>query len=55
VEEVHSSYFADEKRFPPGSVSFDCALAMRNLEHEWHLGSNTERVVRHAPCPVLVV
>jgi len=36
VEEVHSSYFADEARFPRGSVAFDCALVMRNLRHEWH-------------------
>jgi hypothetical protein len=36
VDDVHSSYFADRARFPPGSVEFDCALAMRNLSHEWH-------------------
>jgi hypothetical protein len=36
VEHVHSSYFADERLFPPGSVAFDCALLMRDLEHEWH-------------------
>lgn len=36
VEEVQSSYFSDEARFPKGSVQFDCALVMRNLEHEWH-------------------
>ena len=36
VEEVHSSYFSDEARFPKGSVVFDCALVMRNLGHEWH-------------------
>lgn len=36
VEEVQSSYFADEGRFPRGSVEFDCALIMRNLGHEWH-------------------
>ena len=35
IDEVHSSYFADEARFPRGSVTFDCALIMRNLEHEW--------------------
>jgi uncharacterized protein YqjF (DUF2071 family) len=35
VSEVHSSYFADPERFPPGSVEFDHALAMRDLEHEW--------------------
>jgi len=36
VREVYSSYFADEKKFPKGSVTFDCALLMRNIEHEWH-------------------
>jgi hypothetical protein len=36
VEEVHSSYFSDEARFPRGSVEFDCALVMRNVGHEWH-------------------
>jgi uncharacterized protein YqjF (DUF2071 family) len=35
VSEVHSSYFADEGCFPRGSVEFDHALAMRDLEHEW--------------------
>ena len=36
VEDVYSSYFSDESRFPRGSVEFDCALIMRNLRHEWH-------------------
>lgn len=36
VDEVHSSYFEDESRFPHGSVEFDCALLMRGIEHEWH-------------------
>jgi hypothetical protein len=36
VDEVSSSYFFDRTRFPDGSVEFDCALAMRNLAHEWH-------------------
>ncbi len=35
VEHVHSSFFADERKFPAGSVSFDCALIMRNIAHEW--------------------
>jgi len=35
VEHVFSSYFADEKVFPKGSAVFDCALLMRNIEHEW--------------------
>lgn len=36
VDEVYSSYFSDETRFPRGSAVFDCALVMRNLGHEWH-------------------
>ena len=26
----------DRAKFPEGSVTFDCALLMRNIEHEWH-------------------
>jgi hypothetical protein len=36
VREVRSSFFDDEKLFPKGSVTFDCALLMRGIEHEWH-------------------
>jgi hypothetical protein len=35
IEQVVSSYFADETRFPKGSVTFDCALLMRNIAHTW--------------------
>ncbi len=31
-----SSFFADRERFPEGSVSFDSALLMRDVRHEWH-------------------
>src|SRR5262245_1552975 len=40
VEEVYSSYFADESKFPKGSVEFDNALIMRNIAHEWHNASD---------------
>ena len=36
VESVYSSYYADYQRFPEGSVVFDHALIMRDIEHEWH-------------------
>lgn len=36
VAAVASSYFDDETRFPKGSIAFDCALIMRDIEHEWH-------------------
>jgi len=40
VEEVYSSYFADRSLFPEGSCSFDCALIMRNIQHEWRAVNN---------------
>jgi Uncharacterized conserved protein (COG2071) len=40
VEEVYSSYFADQSRFPEGSCSFDCALIMRNIQHEWYAAND---------------
>jgi hypothetical protein len=35
IDEVSSSYFADQAVFPAGTVAFDCALIMRNVAHEW--------------------
>lgn len=36
VDEVRSSFFEDAALFPAGSIEFDCALLMRNIDHEWH-------------------
>ena len=36
ISKVSSSFFNDHNRFPEGSIEFDSALIMRNLEHEWH-------------------
>ena len=36
VDAVRSSHFDDQSLFPPGSIEFDCALLMRNIDHEWH-------------------
>jgi hypothetical protein len=36
VDGVESSFFDDAARFPRGSVAFDCALLMREIDHEWH-------------------
>ncbi|HYJ89347.1 MAG TPA: DUF2071 domain-containing protein, partial [Pyrinomonadaceae bacterium] len=36
VRRVHSSYFSDKEKFPNGSIEFDNALIMRNVDHEWH-------------------
>ncbi len=35
VEEIESSFFSDEAIFPAGSVTFDHALIMRDIEHTW--------------------
>lgn len=37
VEQVESGFFDDRHQFPPGSIEFDSALLMRNLEHEWRV------------------
>ena len=36
VKSVASSFFDNENNFPKGSVQFDNALLMTNVEHEWH-------------------
>ena len=35
VEKVESSFFEDKSIFPEGSIKFDNALLMKNIEHEW--------------------
>ena len=36
VGRVESSFFDDRSMFRAGSVEFDDALLMRNIDHEWH-------------------
>lgn len=36
VEHVDSSFFSDLSVFPAGSVTFDHALIMRDIPHQWH-------------------
>lgn len=35
VQNVKSTFFENEEVFPKGSVTFDNALLMTNIEHEW--------------------
>ena len=35
VEQVESSFFSDRELFPEGSVTFDNALLMRGIRHQW--------------------
>ena len=36
VHSVQSAYFDDTSIFPVNSITFDHALLMRNIPHEWH-------------------
>jgi hypothetical protein len=36
IERVSSSVFDDESIFPRGSISLDCGLLMRGVEHQWY-------------------
>ncbi len=36
MDRLESSFFDDRSTFPEGSITFDHALIMRNLSHEWH-------------------
>jgi hypothetical protein len=36
IDQVESSFFANQARFPAGSVEFDHALIMRDVPHQWH-------------------
>ncbi|AIE86191.1 hypothetical protein OP10G_2823 [Fimbriimonas ginsengisoli Gsoil 348] len=35
VASLHSSYCEDPGNFPKGSIEYDHALVMRDIEHEW--------------------
>jgi hypothetical protein len=37
LHHVESSFFDDPSRFPPGSITFDSAFLMHDIEHEWHV------------------
>jgi hypothetical protein len=48
IEFVKSSFFDDQNRFPSGTIHFDCALLMENIEHEWHVLPRRERRIHEA-------
>ena len=35
LDGLHSAFYADEQRFPRGSVGFDSAVIMRGIPHYW--------------------
>lgn len=36
IHRLHTAFFEDAARFPRGSLTFDSALLMRGIPHEWH-------------------
>lgn len=36
INQVESSFFNDQAVFPSGAVTFDNALLMRGIDHQWH-------------------
>ena len=36
IHSVNSAFFDDTTIFPAGSITFDHALLMRDIPHEWH-------------------
>jgi len=36
MSRTDSTFYADKSKWPEGAVQFDCALIMRDIEHEWH-------------------
>ena len=59
IDEAQSCFFDDHQRFPPGSVELDCALLMRDIEHEWrsrpdlYLSSTASYLTtKHSPLPI---
>jgi len=36
LDSVNSSFYDDKTIFPGGTIEFDHALIMQNVEHEWH-------------------
>ena len=44
VLELSSSFYEDQALFPKGSITFDNALLMTNIEHEW-IGDKTKTAI----------
>jgi hypothetical protein len=50
VTDVRSSFFDDREIFPEGSLTFDNALLMRGIEHEWLSRDSLSR--EHTCCTI---
>jgi hypothetical protein len=42
VSKVKSSFFENKDVFPDGAITFDNALLMRNIDHEWRSEKSLE-------------
>jgi hypothetical protein len=45
IASMHSSWFDDESRFPPGSIELDSALVMRGIPARWVALDDTARTL----------
>ncbi len=46
ASEVSSSFYADETKFPRGSIEYDHTLFMRDIPHQWHATAAPDAVTR---------
>jgi hypothetical protein len=53
VDQVFSSFFNDDTRFPGNSVQFDHALIMRDISHAWHTAPELSGGAVHAAAPAV--
>ncbi len=49
LDGLHSAFYADEQRFPRGSVGFDSAVIMRGIPHYWQTLEQVPELVHAAP------
>jgi len=49
IADLHASYFADEQRFPRGSVGFDSAVILRGVPHYWQALRSLPQMAGAAP------
>jgi Uncharacterized conserved protein (COG2071). len=42
VDSVKSTFFENKELFPEGTIEFDCALIMRDIQHEWQAAPDME-------------
>jgi hypothetical protein len=49
LDGLHSAFYADERRFPRGSVGFDSAVLMRGIPHYWQALGEVPELASQVP------